>query len=52
MGTKEVSQLWGYSQSTISAWCKDGVIDGVEQDAHRSPWRIPRNAKCPGKKEV
>ncbi len=50
MGTKEASEKWEYSQATILKWCKDGLIDGVEQDKKGSPWRIPANAKCPGKR--
>lgn len=47
MGTKEASELWGYSQNTISKWCREGIIPGAEQDAAGSPWHIPKNAKCP-----
>lgn len=55
MGTKEAESKWGYSQSTISAWCRNGKIEGAEQDAKGSPWRIPKDAECPKikkKKEV
>lgn len=47
MGTKEASELWGYSQGTISKWCRQGLIPGARQDAPGSPWHIPKNAKCP-----
>lgn len=47
MGTKDASKKWGYSQSTISEWCRNKLIDGVEQDKPGSPWRIPENAECP-----
>ncbi len=47
MGTKEASEKWGYPQSTISRWCREGRIKDVEQDGSGSPWRIPVDAKCP-----
>ena len=50
MGTKDASKLWGVAQNTISRWCREKRIDGVEQDADGSPWRIPRNARPPKRK--
>ncbi len=47
MGTKEASQRWGYSQTTISRWCREGLIEGASQDAEGSPWHIPQDAECP-----
>ena len=47
MGTKEASELWGYSQATISKWCREHLIPNADQDAKGSPWHIPKNAKCP-----
>lgn len=47
MGTKEASEKWGYSQSTISGWCRGGLIPDASQDAKGSPWHIPKDAKCP-----
>jgi len=47
MGTKEASELWGYKPSTISAWCRAGLIPDATQDAPGSPWHIPKDAKCP-----
>ena len=47
MGTKDASILWGYKQSTISQWCREGKIVGAVQDEKGSPWHIPRNAQCP-----
>lgn len=52
MGTKEASEKWGYKQSTISAMCRDGVIEGAEQDAKGSPWRIPVNAPNPRTQKI
>lgn len=50
MGTKEASKLWGVSQNTITKWCREGKIDGVDHDDVGSPWRIPRNAIPPKRK--
>ena len=47
MGTREASERWGYSQATISIWCRKGVIADVNQDAPGSPWHIPKDAVCP-----
>lgn len=47
MGTKEAAKLWGVNRNTISRWCRENRIPGAEQDAPGSPWRIPRDAKCP-----
>lgn len=47
MGTKEASEKWGYSQATISNWCRKKLIDGVNQDKKGSPWHIPKDAKPP-----
>ena len=50
MGTKEASNLWGVPQNTITRWCRERKIKGVEQDDVGSPWRIPKNAVPPKKK--
>lgn len=47
MGTKEAAEKWKCKQDTVSRWCREGKIEGVEQDAKGSPWRIPINAKRP-----
>lgn len=47
MGTKEAAERWGYKPSTVSRWCREGLIPGADQDAPRSPWHIPKDAKCP-----
>jgi hypothetical protein len=49
MGTKEAAEKWGYTQATISNWCRQGIINNAEQDSKGSPWRIPVNTKCPRK---
>ncbi len=47
IGTHEASERWGYSQATISGWCRKGLIDGASQDKEGSPWHIPEDAICP-----
>lgn len=47
VGTKQKSEEWGYSMSTISNWCRKGLIEGANQDKEGSPWHIPKEAKCP-----
>lgn len=47
MGTKEAATLWGVPQNSVSRWCRKGEIEGAEQDAPGSPWRIPRDAAHP-----
>lgn len=51
MGTKEAYEKWGISQATISRWCREGKIEGAEQDAKGSPWRIPVDAVPPERKK-
>ncbi len=47
MGTNEASRIWGYAQSTISDWCRKGLIPGADQDREGCPWHIPKDAQCP-----
>ncbi|MBQ1344007.1 MAG: hypothetical protein IIY40_07570, partial [Firmicutes bacterium] len=47
MGTKEASDKWGYKQSTISRWCREGLICNASQDGPYSPWHIPKDTPCP-----
>ncbi len=47
VGTKEMAEIWGYSQATISRWCREGLIKGANQDEKGSPWHIPKDAECP-----
>lgn len=51
MGTKEAAEKWGYSQNTISDWCRKGLIK-AEQDAPGSSWRIPKDTECPKKIKI
>ena len=41
MGTKEAAEKLHVKQATVAAWCREGRIPNAEQDAKRSPWRIP-----------
>lgn len=48
MGTKEAAEKWGYAQSTVSKWCREGKISLVVKPEKRDgQWRIPANAECP-----
>lgn len=47
LGTKEASELWGYSQVIIQKWCHNGLIPGADQGKKGSLWHIPKNAVCP-----
>ena len=42
-------QKWGYTQATISKWCREGLIPNATQDKPKSPWHIPKDAQCPRK---
>ena len=50
MGTKEAAKLWNMSQVYVGRLCREGKIEGAEQDGEGSPWRIPVNAKNPKKR--
>ncbi len=47
MGTKEAAEKWGVTQSSVSKWCREGLIPNVNQDKKGSPWHIPKDAICP-----
>ena len=49
MGTPVAAEKWGYNKSAVSKWCREGLIEGAEQDSTGRPWRIPINAECPKK---
>lgn len=48
MGTKEAAKKWGVTQDLVARWCRAGKIDGAEQDAKGSTWRLPADATRPG----
>ena len=48
MTVKEASELWGYSESTIRTWCKNGqIVLTIHAEKVANRWRIPRTAPCP-----
>ena len=47
MGTKEAADKWGCSQDTVAKWCREGKIEGVNQDSPGSPWHIPQDTAPP-----
>lgn len=47
MGTSEAGKLWGRSQAAVSKACREGKIQGAEQDGPGKPWRIPADAPNP-----
>jgi len=49
MGTKEAAEKWGCKPATVAKWCRENKIQGAEQDAKGSPWRIPAEAQKPSK---
>jgi len=49
MGTAAAAEKWKCEQSTVSKWCREGLVKGAEHDSKGRPWRIPADAECPGK---
>lgn len=50
MGTKEASEKWGYSVSTIQKWCREGKLSQVikaEKNKRNGHWKIPIDIECP-----
>ncbi|WP_419568450.1 DNA-binding protein [Ruminococcus sp.] len=47
LGTKAMAEKWNCRQSQISKWCREGKIQGAQQDKKGSPWRIPIDAQKP-----
>ena len=47
IGTKIAAERWKVKPSTVTKWCRVGKIQGAEQDAKGSPWRIPKDAIRP-----
>lgn len=41
LGTKEAAELLKLKQATVAKMCREGRIEGAEQDAKGSPWHIP-----------
>ena len=49
VGTRVIAELWECTQAQVAKWCREGKIEGAEQDKYRSPWRIPVDAQKPEK---
>lgn len=47
MGTSKAAELWGCSRDKVSKLCREGKIQGAEQDGKRKPWRIPVDTPNP-----
>lgn len=46
--TKEASSQWGYPESTIRKWCREGLLSVVcKAEKVSGRWQIPAAAKCP-----
>ena len=46
MGTKEAAETWGYTQGTISKWCRQGQLYRVIKPEKRGgQWRSTINVK-------
>ena len=50
---REAAQKWGYKESTVQKWCREGLIKitlGAKKESGR--WQIPVDAECPKKVKV
>lgn len=48
LSVKEIALKWGYSESTIRKWCRDGLIRvTVGAKKKNGHWLIPSEAQCP-----
>ena len=50
MGTKDAAEQWGVTQAQVQKRCREGRILNATQDKKGSPWHIPKDAVCPGRK--
>ena len=51
LSVKEVAKKWGYSESTIRKWCKDGIIKvtfGKYRLMHNARRKLKHNYKISG----
>lgn len=45
---KEAAVKWGYGESTIRKWCKEGLLSVMyKAEKKGGHWQIPANAECP-----
>ncbi|MBD5133312.1 MAG: helix-turn-helix domain-containing protein [Clostridiales bacterium] len=47
MGTSEAGDKWGCHRDKVSKACREGKVEGAEQDGPGKPWRIPADAPNP-----
>ena len=53
LSVKEVAAKWGYSESTIRKWCRQGMIKVIcSAEKKNGHWQIPSNAECPKKLKI
>ena len=41
IGTKEAAKRLELSQATVAKMCREGKLEGAEQDSKGCPWHIP-----------
>lgn len=48
ISVREASEKWGYSETTIQKWCREGILSVVcKAEKVGGRWQIPANAECP-----
>mgnify|MGYP000977987194 CR=1 FL=1 len=47
VGTSFKAEEWEMKRDYVSKLCREGKIEGAEQDGPGKPWRIPISAKKP-----
>lgn len=48
ISVREASEKWGYSESTIQKWCREGILSVVcKAEKVGGRWQIPKEAECP-----
>lgn len=48
ISVKEAAKKWGYSESTIRKWCKNGLLNVTySAEKKNGQWQIPEDAQCP-----
>ncbi len=50
IGAREFARICGVTPATVTKWCRNGLIEGAEQDDVGCPWRIPKDAVPPVRK--
>lgn len=47
IGVTLYAEMWDVKPETVRKWCREGIIQGAEQDGKGKPWRIPETAAPP-----